>query len=38
MQAVKNLGMEGITADVYHVGDIMYDATILAKDYIKKSR
>ena len=38
MQAVKNLGMEGITVGVYHVGDIMYDATILAKDYIKKNQ
>ena len=36
-QAIKNLGMEGITSGVHHVGDIMYDATIFAKDYISKN-
>ena len=29
--------MEGITRGVHHVGDIMYDATIFAKDYISKN-
>ena len=36
-QALKNLKIEGITNGVYHTGDIMYDATIFAKDYINKN-
>ncbi len=36
-QAVKNLNIEGIKSGVHHVGDIMYDATIFAKNYIKKN-
>ncbi len=30
--AVENLAAEGITRGVYHVGDVMYDATLLAID------
>ena len=30
--AVDNLAAEGITRGVYHVGDVMYDATLLAID------
>jgi UDP-GlcNAc3NAcA epimerase len=33
--AVDNLHNEGIKNGVYHVGDIMYDATLYAMDYIK---
>jgi UDP-GlcNAc3NAcA epimerase len=33
--AVDNLKNEGITNGVHHVGDIMYDATLYATDYIK---
>jgi UDP-GlcNAc3NAcA epimerase len=33
--AVDNLKNEGITNGVHHVGDIMYDATFYAMDYIK---
>ncbi|ETZ07158.1 hypothetical protein P618_200701 [Holospora obtusa F1] len=33
--AVDNLKNEGIKNGVYHVGDIMYDATLYAMDYIK---
>ncbi|HMM75131.1 MAG TPA: UDP-N-acetylglucosamine 2-epimerase (non-hydrolyzing) [Gammaproteobacteria bacterium] len=29
--AVDNLAAEGITRGVYHVGDVMYDATLLAR-------
>ena len=36
-QAMKNLKIEGITNGVYYTGDIMYDATIFAKDYINKN-
>ena len=36
-QAVRNLSMEGITNGVHYVGDIMYDATIFAKNYIRKN-
>jgi len=36
-RAVDNLKTEGITNGVYHIGDIMYDATLFAKDYIKKN-
>ena len=36
-QAVTNLNAEGITGGVYHVGDIMYDATLFAKNYIAKN-
>ena len=36
-QSVKNLQIEGITSGVYHVGDIMYDATLFAKNYITKN-
>lgn len=30
--AVENLAAEGITQGVHHVGDVMYDATLLATD------
>jgi len=33
--AVDNLHNEGIKKGVHHVGDIMYDATLYAMDYIK---
>lgn len=33
--SVKNLHSEGITSGVHHVGDIMYDATLYAMNYIK---
>lgn len=33
--SVQNLHNEGIKNGVYHVGDIMYDATLYAMDYIK---
>lgn len=33
--AVNNLNNEGLTKGVHHVGDIMYDATLYAMDYIK---
>lgn len=33
--AVDNLHNEGIKNGVHHVGDIMYDATLYAMDYIK---
>ncbi len=36
-QAITNLNKEGITSGVHHVGDIMYDATLFAKDYINKN-
>lgn len=36
-QAVTNLNAEGITSGVCHVGDIMYDATLFAKNYITKN-
>ena len=36
-QALKNLKIEGIINEVYHTGDIMYDASIFAKDYINKN-
>lgn len=35
--AVDNLNNEGLTNRVYHVGDIMYDATLYAINYIKKN-
>ena len=35
--AVDNLHNEGIKNGVHHVGDIMYDATLYAMDYIKKN-
>lgn len=34
-QAVKNLSQEGIQEGVYHVGDVMYDATLYASQKIK---
>ncbi len=37
-QAVHNLKKEGINQGVYHVGDIMFDATLFAKNSIKKNR
>ncbi|MAP24516.1 MAG: UDP-N-acetylglucosamine 2-epimerase (non-hydrolyzing) [Rickettsiales bacterium] len=36
-QAVRNLKAEGITSGVYHVGDIMCDATVFANNYISKN-
>lgn len=33
--SVDNLKKEGLLKGVYHVGDIMYDATFYASDYIK---
>ena len=36
-QALKNLKIEGIINEIYHTGDIMYDASIFAKDYINKN-
>jgi UDP-GlcNAc3NAcA epimerase len=33
-QSVENLGTEGITSGIHYVGDVMYDATIFAKNYI----
>lgn len=33
-QAVKNLNLEGIQDGVYHIGDVMYDATLYASDKI----
>jgi UDP-N-acetylglucosamine 2-epimerase len=33
--AVNNLHNEGIKNGVHHVGDIMYDATLYAMDYMK---
>ncbi len=35
--AIKNLNQEGIENHVYHVGDIMYDTTLYAIDYIKQN-
>lgn len=35
--AVANLKNEGVVSGVYHVGDIMYDATLFAKDFIRKN-
>lgn len=34
--AVSNLQNEGLTKDVYHIGDIMYDATLFAIESLKK--
>ncbi|HBN21785.1 MAG TPA: UDP-N-acetylglucosamine 2-epimerase (non-hydrolyzing) [Holosporales bacterium] len=34
--AVSNLQNEGITKGVYHVGDVMYDATLFAIDSLEK--
>ncbi len=36
-QALKNLKIEGIINETYHTGDIMYDASIFAKDHINKN-
>lgn len=36
-QAIENLNAEGITGGVHHVGDIMYDATLFAKNCITKN-
>lgn len=36
-KAVQNLSNEGVTSGLYHVGDIMYDATIFAKKTINKN-
>jgi len=37
--SLKNLADEGITRNVHHVGDVMYDATLFAKDRaLKKSQ
>lgn len=30
-QSIKNLAAEGLTQNVHHVGDVMYDATLFAK-------
>ena len=35
-KSVENLKIEGIKKDVYHVGDVMYDATLFAKNFINK--
>jgi len=35
-ESVKNLLREGITSEVFHVGDIMYDATLYAKTILNK--
>ena len=34
-QALKNLKIEGIINEVYHTGDIMYDASIFCKRLYK---
>lgn len=36
-QSVANLNTEGITHGAHHVGEIMYDATLFAKNYITKN-
>jgi UDP-GlcNAc3NAcA epimerase len=36
--SVENLKKEGITQGVYHVGDIMYDATLYAIEHIKNNK
>jgi UDP-GlcNAc3NAcA epimerase len=36
-QAVTNLGVEGITKGVHHVGDVMFDATLFARETASKS-
>lgn len=35
-QSVKNLAHEGITTGVHHVGDVMHDATLFARDMALK--
>lgn len=34
--SIRNLAREGITENVYHVGDVMYDATLFAKEQAAK--
>ncbi len=36
-EAVKNLAQEGITDGVYHTGDVMYDATLYAREEALKT-
>ena len=38
VQSVRNLSIEGITEQVHHVGDIMYDATLYAKKLIQSQQ
>jgi UDP-GlcNAc3NAcA epimerase len=36
--SIENLKKEGITKGVYHVGDVMYDAVLYAKEFCKKQK
>jgi UDP-GlcNAc3NAcA epimerase len=33
--SINNLTKEGITKGIYHVGDVMYDAVLYARDYLE---
>ena len=35
-ESVKNLRNEGISNGIFHVGDVMYDATLHAKEFLVK--